>query len=605
MFGMSDKKRGGPLGALATGAGRLRNYVSRGFGNLKLRHKYLFSHAVIVFISVLILSPASYYITRTQVERRAVEFSSTFLQKAAFIWETKISEIVDYFLIQFDAFNLGSQLKAGPEEGGNLIRIRVEKFLADVITYKTGIRFILIETLDGDRYFRQRDGQGFSGAVIPRRIPYGYVQALRARPVFQTLDDGTILMSKVMYDLRTTEYLGVLSVGFDPETFSIVFPESDTAALGALLIADERWDRAVLASPGSAGLLPEYRADAGARQNIRGVSYLVDEVVTRDNRWRLLTYTPIPALAELSFTAELYILIAAALALAAAVILSFVLSARETERILRIQRYANRIASGNLDGHSIDSHADELGQLSGTLEDLSNRIAGLVEGLASEKLRMSEIRFSALQFEYGALQSQINPHFLYNTLEMINAMAKVKGETEISDTIQILGDLMRESLRGTKKLIPLDDELSYITKYLQIQRILHEEKLETVIDVPDGLRRVLVPNFILQPIVENAIVHGIDPKPGMGRLAVTAREAEGRLVLSVEDNGVGMDAERIRAVMNREIKEDKVHAKMGLANVNRRILIVYGGGSGMDIASEPGKGTRVSLTVPTEAGGGE
>lgn len=598
MFKMADSNSTPRRGAVLPGIHQLKKVISLRYGNLKLREKYLFSHVMTVLLTVLVLSTASYYITRTQVEKRATEFSSTFLQKAAFIWETKVDEIIDYFLIQLDSVDIGSHLKAGLEVDRNLTRIRVEKILADVITYKTGINFMLIETPDGQRYFRMRDGQRFTIGEIQAVIPYSYVQALRARPVFQTMENGTILLSKVMYDLKTSEYLGILSVGFSQETFSIIFPETNSPVLGTLMIVDDRWGRPVLVSPGGENLLLGYRIEAGRRQKIDGLSFLVDEVVTHDNRWRLLTYTSISDLARLSLSAELYIVMAAALALAAAILLSFVLSRRESGRILRIKEYANQIVSGNLRGHSTDRHADELGQLSQTIEDLSNRIAALVEGLASEKARLSEIRYSALQFEYSALQSKINPHFLYNTLEMINALAKVNGDTEISTVIQMLGDLMRSSLRATKRLIPLEEELAYIQKYLNIQHLLHDEKLETRMEIPACFQNILVPNFILQPIVENAIAHGIDPLRGQGIIVISARESAGALVISVKDNGVGMDKETVCSVLNREIKEDKVHTKMGLANVNRRIRIVYGSGSGVNIDSTPGEGTCVSITLP-------
>ncbi len=578
--------------------GSLRRSASRRFGNLPLRQKYLFSHVIVVLLTVFVISSASYYITRNQVERRAGEFSSTILQKASFIWDTKVEEIVDYFIVQFDAFNLGSYLKPSNSVNEYLTRLRVEKFLSDIITYKAGIRFIEIQSTQGLLYFNRRDGEAYGKDWVRSLIDNSYVHSLRAKPVFQTLSDGTIMMTKVLYDLKTTEYLGVLAVGFDADTFSVVFPDGNKEALGYLLVVDDKLGRAVVSSPGAAGLVPYYRADGGRTQKIQGLSYLVDEVRSGDGRWLFLSYTPIPALARLSVYAGLYIIIASALVLAAAVALSMLLSKRESERILRIMDYAGQIASGNLSGHSSDGHEDELGRLSLTLEDLSNRISSLVEGLASEKARLNEIRYSALQFEYSALQSKINPHFLYNTLEMINAMAKVKGEREISEMILLLADLMRESIRSKRKLIPLKEEAAYIRNYLKIQHILHERDLETRVDIPENLESTLVPNFILQPIVENAIVHGIEPRSGRGSLSIVASEEGGTLFLRVADDGVGMNEDKVKAILSQEVEEDELHTKMGLASVHRRIRILYGENFGVKIASDEKHGTMVTLSLP-------
>jgi two-component system sensor histidine kinase YesM len=539
------------------------------------------------------------------VENRASEFASVILQKAAFIWETKITEIVDYFIAQFYAYKVCQNLKNVEKANQPVIKLRVEKALADIITYKENIKFILIDDRHSWQYFQKRENEYYFPSEIAELIPYDHVRSLRAKPYFFTGPDRTIILSKVLYDLETSEYLGFLTVGFDYSFFSNVFPDESKAALGLLMIVDNLIDKPVIVSSGAEHLVSSYLSKDSTssdgsdnHRRIHGTRYILEEIKTNDDRWLLQSYIALSDMTRLSASTGLYILLATGFALAVATVLSAFLTNRETERILKIKDHAQRIASGDLTVVSRESHMDELGQLSGSLENLSDRISDLVESLASEKARLDEVRYRALQSEYSALQSKINPHFLYNSLEMVNAMAKLKADKEISEMIQLIGELMRESIRRKNSLITLKEELGYIGKYLEIQEILHDNSLDTSIDVPTELESRHVPNFILQPIVENAIVHGIEPQRAPGKIAIKARCKDDTLTIDVLDNGIGMSEDKIRSVMTREEEEDLHHVKIGLASVDRRIRIMYGEAYGLRIVSNPGEGTCVSLCLP-------
>ncbi len=576
---------------------------SRYFGNLPLRRKYLFSHIAVVLISIVVLSPASYLIARHQVEKRAGEYSSIILEKSGYLWDAKVDELIDYFLMQFGAYSMGSRLKEDAGRDPALKRLRIERALTEMIIYREGIRFVLIESIDSNCYFAQRDDVDYQPESISSLIPFEQVQQLRAKPFIRTAPDGSILLSKVIYDLQSTRYMGILTVGFDHETFSIVFPGEEHTTLGSVVIIDQRLGQPVIASRGSQEFLGYFiyqNPDPRARQNFEDSlekNYLVEEVLSSNGRWLLRSYTSIREIAGLSIYAGLLIALATSLALFAAIWFSVKLSNRESRRIGDIGDYARQIAAGDLSGRSLDNHRDELGQLSGTLEDLAHRIAGLVEGLASERARLDEVRYNALQFEYSALQSKINPHFLYNTLEMINSRAKLNGEHDISEIVQLMGELMRDSIRRSNSLITLEEEMEYIGKYLKIQDLINEDSLKVTLDVPEKLRGLLVPNFILQPIVENAISHGIESLNGPGEISIKAYTEGGHLVICVRDNGIGMSEEKIRSVMNREIEETREHAKMGLASVDRRIRIVYDQSCGVRIQSVPGESCSVFLIM--------
>ncbi|MFW5826931.1 MAG: sensor histidine kinase [Alkalispirochaeta sp.] len=563
------------------------------FGNLSLRHKYLLSHTTVVLLTVSVLTPASYMITRNQVESRTSEFATVILEKAAFIWEARITEVVDYFIAQFDATQLGRVLRQEPVDASPLSRLRINRVLSDIVTYKQEIRFALIETRDSRRFYHRKPGVTVTAEQVEALIPQDRVRALRARPFFAMGPEDTVVMSKVLYDLETTEYLGIMTVGLDYGTFSAVFPDEEDRALGNLIILDATTGEPAIHSPGAAKLL-----QSGRTGTVALTDYVVREIRTGDGRWILQSYTAIPDIVRLSQGAVPFILIATALALGLAIWLSAYLARRETVRISSIKDHAQQIAGGDLSVEPRDGHMDELGELAGALGDLAARIAELVERLASERARLSEAKYRAVQSEYSALQSRLNPHFIYNSLEMVNGMAKLGGNREISEMVQLIGELLRESVRRRDALIPLRDEIALIQKYLRIQEYLQEDRLETSVLVPDELGDLPVPTFILQPLVENAIVHGIEPQQESGRIEIEASRSGGTVELSVADNGVGMTEHRRVEAMEEAESEDPQHTKMGLASVDRRLRILFGEEYGARIESVVGGGTRVTLVFP-------
>ena len=212
--------------------------------------------------------------------------------------------------------------------------------------------------------------------------------------------------------------------------------------------------------------------------------------------------------------------------------------------------------------------------------------------------------------EVQALQAQINPHFLYNTLDSINWMLIDREEYDISDIILSLAGLMRYSIEDENAFVPLEKEIGYVLCYLKIQKNRLEERLEYFVEAEENLTDAQVPKLILQPIVENAITHGIEPRNRNGNIRITIKDLGDEMLISVEDNGIGMTPEQLKHLKEEMPDIEKEgHTGIGIRNVDRRIRLHYGEPYGITIESTYGKGTIVSLRIPkkhgsvTEAGG--
>ena len=208
------------------------------------------------------------------------------------------------------------------------------------------------------------------------------------------------------------------------------------------------------------------------------------------------------------------------------------------------------------------------------------------------------------KLELKNLQLQINPHFLYNTLETISSIAAVNKVFIIGDIAGKLGEIFRYSLgKNYGDFVSLKDELTHIENYIFIQKMRYGDKLEVFYDVEDETKSCLVPRFILQPIIENSILHGIAPKANGGIIEIRTEICERNLIIRIEDDGVGMDAEKvdhINHVINLRRMESDENSGVGVKNVNQRIKFVYGDEYGVRLSSSPNQGSSCIITIPAK-----
>ena len=238
------------------------------------------------------------------------------------------------------------------------------------------------------------------------------------------------------------------------------------------------------------------------------------------------------------------------------------------------------------------------------------RLENLIRRCSEESVRQNSAQIFDKQTELTALQSQINPHFLYNTLETIRGQALLDGNDEIARMTEALGAFFRYSISRKGTMVTLRDELANINNYMLIQqyRFSNRFSLETVIDEEDeAAYECMVPRLIIQPVVENAIFHGLEDMDENGKVTIEILLTEENLILMISDNGKGIPEEELEA-LNRRIHSDdrKLLEPQGssnrtgiaLPNIDRRLRLLYGDGYGVNVYSTPGQGTDVEILIP-------
>ncbi|CAM3389486.1 sensor histidine kinase [Marinicrinis lubricantis] len=275
------------------------------------------------------------------------------------------------------------------------------------------------------------------------------------------------------------------------------------------------------------------------------------------------------------------------------VIMVFYISHRITKPLIMIKKTMKQMGGGYLGLKVPVVRDDEIGQVASTLNQMSDEIIDLICQNREEESKRRRIQLQTLEY-------QINPHFLYNALDSVNMLARKYEDDRIGDIVTSLSRLFRIGLNQGRELITVEEETQHVSYYLKIQGIRFASQLTWELNIGPELRNEKMIKFILQPIVENSIIHGIRKRAKPGHVRIEAYESADYIVFQVYDDGVGMSAEqleKLRAGLDRE-DDEEVNRGFGLRNVHQRIGLHYGPQYGLKVDSEEGQGTSVLIILP-------
>ena len=274
-----------------------------------------------------------------------------------------------------------------------------------------------------------------------------------------------------------------------------------------------------------------------------------------------------------------------------AIVAAYFFTSSIAKPVLDLRSLMKRVEHGDLSVRFSRAPNDEIGELGLGFNEMIERIQSLIDQVYTEQQ-------SKRDAELRILQEQIKPHFLYNTLDTIQWMAQEHRVDDVVTMVGALTSLFRIGLNKGREFISLADEIEHVQSYLCIQKMRYEEKFDYSIECDSALRMKRVLRLLLQPLVENAIYHGIKEKRGHGTLWVAACVKSGDLILSVRDDGVGM-SESVLALLNASLEEGKpIAGGYGIHNVQERIRLTYGKSYGLNYRSVYGEGTTVTVRHP-------
>lgn len=593
----------------------------------------------LVFTMALLMSVLSYIFTQDAVKQASRDYTGLLVAQI----QTNIDSYVTHMENIAEVVHLNDQVQGylngpTPRSAAEDLRYRerISTFLSSIARTRNDISLILIADPNGRVVTQSLQTRLNRSVEIPRQSWFEKAwaaggQAIISSPHVQNVVEGeyrwVITLSRSINDVDTGRRLGVLLVDLN---FSVINDLVNSISLGKkgyVFIVDPEGGivyhprQELLYSDLEREHIPEVLAvNQGSflvNDEKGGRIYSVD--VSHETGWRTVGVNYVSELVRNRDTIQRYYIVWTLICVGVAVTVAALISHRLSRPITRLRRSMQAVEGGDFDVTADAGGSNEISALARDFNIMVTQIKELMKRNAEEQ----ELKRKS---ELLVLQNQITPHFLYNTLDSVIWMAEGRQYSNVISTVSALARLLRLSVSNGNELISIRDEIEHIKSYLTIQKLRYRDKLDFAIDVELSLMTLRTPKVILQPLVENAIYHGIKNKEGTGQVVITGRRTGEIVEMCVADDGVGMSVEKAAGLLsaNGELPEpsgatldstpgkdgtlDRIRRRrnrVGVRNVHERIQLYFGPSYGLSFHRNDGMGTTVRIQLPAIESEGE
>lgn len=314
--------------------------------------------------------------------------------------------------------------------------------------------------------------------------------------------------------------------------------------------------------------------------------------------WKLIGVTQGNRLSSAMLDMQLYVGFIAAVITLFSLIFIYIMLRSYNYRVKRLSRHMQKVTNEKFDLIRIEEGNDEIGGLIQNFNIMTARINSLINNVYKLEIQKKDLEMERVRAELNFLQSQMNPHFLFNTLNAILVVCTKNNYSDVTDIIKSLSKLLRRLLGWKEDIVPLEEEILFIEMYLKIEKFRFRDKFEYELDIAPEALHYKIPKMSIQPLVENACKHGIQAVEGEGVVKIAASVSDDRLCVSVKDNGKGIEPEKHREMLISMRSESTSGNSIGIRNVYRRLELYYNDLVRFNIDSKPNQGTTVSFEIP-------
>ncbi len=571
--------------------------MKRFLRSLSIGQSVLLSIIALVGSGILLVSFVQYllYMTGTDaiIDRQSREINKQIVLN----YEAYVSSVIET-MNNFDALTRELDVDASAEAVRSVWRLAMDskRDIVSVSLYSSDAGLVL-----------STSPSAAEGALAPSRSGFGAATDVRDIFVFDTLSrpesasvtgPAVAVLKAVEYGRGGERFRGVLSVALNLRTLTDLADKTDLGKEGYILILDEAGalvfttlGPASARARGAVGLADRIHF-GGLRDRSGSLVTYVNVNTVSQTRWRIVTGYDISDVSSIRVRTVLVTLAVVTLVLLAAAFAASLVSLRISRPLARLEHEMGEVENGRFDIRVEERGQREIAALAHAFNRMIEEIRTLMGRVVAEQRekRKTELR---------ALQNQINPHFLYNTLDSIVWLAENDRTRDVITTVVALARFFRIGISRGDQFIPVADELEHIRNYLTIQKIRYMDRFAYRIDVEDAVLGRKVMKLILQPIVENAINHGIGDETAGITIRGYADPDLGRTVFEVRNTGYGLTRERIGEIMESLSSSDR-RTGVGLRNTWQRLKVYYGEGAGIEIESVPDESTTVRVWIPEE-----
>uniref|UniRef100_S0DDU1 Putative histidine kinase n=1 Tax=termite gut metagenome TaxID=433724 RepID=S0DDU1_9ZZZZ len=571
--------------------------LRRWYANLSLRTTVVLTLVVLVLMPVLLISLITNSLGRDIIHRKTTLYAVDILTEVGHTIERRVREadsVTAYIsaneTIQDRLHDL-NMLPSADDNGFVVLRRKLVDELLNLTISNDAMKRVVIITRAG----REIN----SSQMDPNKVQYtpedlDLLLAQKGSLVWlPRIQDGAshIAIGRVINDLGTQRPIGYMLAEFDVKVLTGILTAKEYFEEGSLYIVDGK--NRIIAANREELVGQPFRHGGYVTKNVDSLYISRSEGYLTYYRLPGVTWMLVSEVSSINYEQEIWTLRNYTIAIAlGTLLLTSLIALRFAQSLLRpiIELYAEmrEVGEGNFDVRKPVREKNEIGMLYEYFYSMVDRVQYLIRETNQQQLLLQKA-------ELNSLRMQINPHFIYNTLESIKWMAQLQGNQDIVVMVKAFGDFMRSSISG-REFVPLSSELANVNNYLTVQKYRYGNRLQVHTRVESDTLGVEIPKFILQPLIENAIVHGLENKVSAGLIEIEAHLQGGFLRITVADNGIGFLPSVLDGMDLDQTPELK--DSIGLRNVHQRIHMYYGEGSGLSIESDYGIGSTVTVVVP-------
>ncbi len=591
---------------------KLRKRITLPFKTIRFNMIFLFS--ILILCAVFVFLGISMQVTRKAVIENSTEYTKQLIGQVKFDIDSYISYMENISTMVVTNMDIREYLSEPNLDSSreNILYNRMLSQFDTILNMREDIYNIAIYGENG-RSVLNRGSQTINPNINVKEMTW-YKKAIAAEGKrvlssshVQNLvyDDykWVVTLSKAIRTKETGQNLGALLVDLNYSSITKLCQNINMGNKGYIFLIDENGE--VIYHPKQqliyTGLRTEKITDILSCKSdhfiakLNGEEKLYTMSTSEKTGWIVVGVANINELFVNRKETQTIYLESALLLLLGAFVAAVLFSDKLAKPITALKLSMKEVEKGNFDGITVEARGeDEIGMLYNSFYAMTEEIQNLME----DKSKSQKEKY---RLELRALQAQINPHFMYNTLDSIVWMAEGGNNKEVVIMTSTLGKLLRQSISNEEELVTIEKEIDYARSYLIIQKMRYTDQLTFEIEVDPAIYAYKIVKLTLQPLVENAIYHGIKYKETMGKIRITGKEMEEGILIQIIDDGIGMEEEVLNHILD---KKKRVNQNNGVAveNVNRRLKLYYGENYGLHYESTLHVGTIVSIFLPKEMG---
>jgi two-component system, sensor histidine kinase YesM len=575
--------------------------TSGSFHNIRLKNKMLFMYFFAVFIPIVLTNVIFYIVTIENVKKQQMQDSTLALQQINREFKTIIDEAVGISSSLYTNLNLNLFLEK--DYVSDIEYIEKHNSLLRNFNQSRPIN----PSINSIRFYTDNSSIIYSGGVysidsLQQELKH-FKDALNNSNGSQILIDSPSNQNFQTFSIiRNLDYFyndkqKFVKVEINPSTIRDIF--NNVTFKGDVYLLNEKGEIEYSTNPSMKQLDKTIHFNqiekednlVTIRANLNNGSYLSD--------WAVVGTISEGTMLKTVNKSKLFIFLLALINFLAPTIIIVIISRSFLTRLQRVLRHVKRMKNQDFELIHDQEYQDEIGQLTSEFNRMTKKIKDLINDVLLVNIQNKDLEIKRNRAQLSALQSQINPHFLFNALETIRMRSLMKDELETAKIIHNMAKIFRNSLTWGKDIVPIRDEINLITSFLEIQKYRFGDKLDYEITMGEDAKECMIPNMALLPFIENASIHGIEPLKENGKITVSISLHASTVTCVVKDNGAGISVGKRKQLLSSLENEEDIGENVGIKNVYYRLKLYYPDQFYFNVDSHLDYGTTITIQLPS------